>query len=108
MLLLWEKRFFIANKPEHDSPSPEELADIALQTAEKARQMGHEPRVALLSFSNFGNPMREKAQRVRDAVAVLDRRSVDFEYDGEMGADVALDHALMRELYPFCRLTGAP
>jgi malate dehydrogenase (oxaloacetate-decarboxylating)(NADP+) len=77
-----------------------------VQTAAKARQMGQEPRVALLSFSNFGNPKRERAQRVRDAVALLDQRRVDFEYDGEMGADVALNHALMRELYPFCRLTG--
>jgi len=106
MLLSRDKTVFIADTTVHELPSPEELADIAVQTAEKARQMGHEPRVALLSFSNFGNPMREKAQRVRDAVAVLDGRRVDFEYDGEMGADVALDHALMRELYPFCRLTG--
>jgi malate dehydrogenase (oxaloacetate-decarboxylating)(NADP+) len=107
MLLSRDRTVFIADTTVHELPSPEELADIAVQTAEKARQMGHEPRVALLSFSNFGNPMREKAQRVRDAVAMLDRRGVDFEYDGEMGADVALDHALMRELYPFCRLTGA-
>jgi malate dehydrogenase (oxaloacetate-decarboxylating)(NADP+) len=106
MLLSRGKTVFIADTTVHELPSPEELADIAVQTAEKARQMGHEPRVALLSFSNFGNPMREKAQRVRDAVAVLDGRRVDFEYDGEMAADVALDHALMRELYPFCRLTG--
>jgi malate dehydrogenase (oxaloacetate-decarboxylating)(NADP+) len=59
-----------------------------------------------LSFSNFGNPKREKAERIRDAVAALDQREVDFEYDGEMQANVALDFELMRELYPFCRLTG--
>ena len=68
--------------------------------------MGHEPRVALLSFSNFGSPMSEKARRIRDAVAVLDERGVDFEYDGEMQANIALDGDLMRQLYPFCRLSG--
>jgi malate dehydrogenase (oxaloacetate-decarboxylating)(NADP+) len=103
---------FIADTSVHELPSATELADIAVQTAAKARQFGHEPRVALLSFSNFGNPMREKAERVRDAVDELDQRKVmgrgniDFEYDGEMQANVALDFALMRERYPFCRLTG--
>jgi malate dehydrogenase (oxaloacetate-decarboxylating)(NADP+) len=97
---------FVADTTIHELPSPEELADIAEQAAEKARQMGAVPRVALLSFSNFGNPMREKADRVRQAVGVLDRRRVDFEYDGEMSADVALDFELMRKTYPFCRLTG--
>ena len=96
---------FISDTTVHELPSPEELADIAIQTAAKARRMGHEPRVALLSFSNFGNPMAEKADRIRAAVAELDRRKVDFEYDGEMAADVALDAELMK-LYPFCRLSG--
>jgi malate dehydrogenase (oxaloacetate-decarboxylating)(NADP+) len=96
---------FIADTHVHELPTPEELADIAMQTAAKARQMGHEPRVALLSFSNFGNPTREKAARVREAVEILDRSHADFEYDGEMSADVALDPEL-RKLYPFCRLSG--
>lgn len=96
---------FISDTTVHQLPSAEELADIAVQTAEKVRQMGHEPRIALLSFSNFGNPMHEKAQRVREAVAILDKRNVDFEYDGEMSADVALNPELMK-LYPFCRLSG--
>ena len=86
--------------------SREELADITIQSAAEARHLGHEPRVALLSFSNFGNPMREKAERIREAVALLDRRKVDFEDDGEMQANVALDFNLMRTLYPFCRLSG--
>jgi len=103
---------FIADTTVHELPTPEELADIAIQTARKARQFGHEPRVALLSFSNFGNPQREKAERVRQAVneldqrKVLSRREVDFEYDGEMQADVALNLELMRARYPFCRLSG--
>jgi malate dehydrogenase (oxaloacetate-decarboxylating)(NADP+) len=96
---------FISDTTVHELPTPQELADIAVQTAAKARMMGHEPRVALLSFSNFGNPMAEKADRIRAAVAELDSRKVDFEYDGEMAADVALDPELMK-LYPFCRLSG--
>jgi malate dehydrogenase (oxaloacetate-decarboxylating)(NADP+) len=67
--------------------------------------MGHEPRVALLSFSNFGNPPLEAALRVREAIKVLDSRDVDFEYEGEISADVALNEDL-RALYPFCRLSG--
>lgn len=96
---------FISDTSVLEIPTPEELADIAVQTAAKARAMGHEPRVALLSFSNFGNPMAEKAERIREAVKVLDGRKVYFEYDGEMQADVALDPELMK-LYPFCRLSG--
>jgi malate dehydrogenase (oxaloacetate-decarboxylating)(NADP+) len=96
----------IADTSVHELPTPEELADITIQSAAEARHLGHEPRVALLSFSNFGNPMREKAERIREAVALLDRRKVDFEYDGEMQANVALDFNLMRTLYPFCRLSG--
>ncbi len=105
MVIVRGRTVFIADTNVHELPTPEQLADIACQAAAKARAFGHEPRVALLSFSNFGNPMREKAQRIRTAVEVLDGRGVDFEYDGEMSADVALDPE-MRKLYPFCRLTG--
>jgi len=100
------RSLFMADTSVHELPTPEELADIAVQSAAQARRLGHVPRVALLSFSNFGNPMREKAKRVRDAVKVLDSMQVDFEYDGEMQANVALDYELMRRLYPFCRLKG--
>ena len=97
---------FISDTSVHELPSAEELADIATQSAAQARAMGHEPRVALLSFSNFGNPPRERAMRVREAIEVLDSREVSFEYDGEMQVNVALDYELMQELYPFCRLSG--
>jgi malate dehydrogenase (oxaloacetate-decarboxylating)(NADP+) len=106
VLLARGRTVFLADTHVHDLPDGELLADIATQTAKKARAMGQEPRVALLSFSNFGNPMRERAQRVRDAVAILDQRHPGFEYDGEMNADVALNHTLMKQLYPFCRLSG--
>ncbi len=97
---------FIADTNVHEVPTPEELADIATQTANYARQYGQEPRVALTSFSNFGQPMRPHMQRVREAVEILDGRKVDFEYDGDMQADSALNFELMKQLYPFCRLTG--
>ncbi len=97
---------FIADTTVNEFPSPVQLADIAVQTATKARLMGHEPRVAFLSFSNFGQPLRERAQHVRDAIALLDERDVGFEYDGEMSADVALNFELKQRLYPFCRLSG--
>ena len=106
VLLARGRTVFIADTTVHERPTPVELADIAVQAAAKARQLGHEPRVAMLSFSNFGNPPREQAQRPRDAVAMLESRSTDFEFDGEMSADVALDHDLMRSVYPFCRLSG--
>jgi malate dehydrogenase (oxaloacetate-decarboxylating)(NADP+) len=101
------RSILIADTTAHARPSGLELADIAQQSAVRAREMmGQEPRVALLSHSNFGNPGREQAERVREAVAILDRRRPDFEYDGEMSAEVALNQALMRDRYPFCRLTG--
>jgi malate dehydrogenase (oxaloacetate-decarboxylating)(NADP+) len=106
MILTRGRTVFLADTTVHELPDPEQLADIAIQSAAQARAMGHEPRVAFLSYSNFGNPMRETAKRVRDAVAVLDSRVVDFEYDGEMQANVALDGDLMRQLYPVCRLSG--
>ncbi len=98
------KTLFLADTAVHEMPSAEQLADFAQQTAVVARRMGHEPRVALVSFSNFGNPMLTRSKLVRDAVRVLDKRRVSFEYDGEMGVDVALNAELMA-LYPFCRLS---
>ncbi len=89
----------------HEMPTSIELADIAEESARMARRMGYEPRVALLAYSTFGNPPGERAERVQEAVKILDKRKVDFEYDGEMDADVALNPRAM-EQYPFCRLSG--
>ncbi|MDZ4741091.1 MAG: NADP-dependent malic enzyme [Alphaproteobacteria bacterium] len=96
---------FVADTNVHEMPSSEELADITVQTAAVARRFGYEPRVALLAYSTFGQPWGERSQRVREAVDILDRRRVDFEYDGEMNADIALDLERMAR-YPFCRLRG--
>jgi|CXWL01.1.fsa_nt_gi malate dehydrogenase (oxaloacetate-decarboxylating)(NADP+) len=98
------KTIFFSDTTVQELPTPEQLAHIAIKTAEKARKMGHTPRVALLSFSTFGNPKREKSVRIIDAVKVLDGMKVDFEYDGEMSAGVALNKEMM-SLYPFCRLS---
>ncbi len=106
MVVAKGRTVFIADTNVHEVPHPEALADIAVQSAAKARQLGQEPRVALLSFSNFGNPVMPATERVREAVRILDSRKVDFEYDGEMSADRALNYALLKRLYPFCRLSG--
>jgi len=97
---------FIADTTVTERPSGEQLAEIAIQTAQVARRMGHEPRVAFLSYSNFGNPEGSFLERIRDAVKIMDQRDdVDFEYEGEMSPDTALDPELQK-LYPFMRLTG--
>jgi malate dehydrogenase (oxaloacetate-decarboxylating)(NADP+) len=106
VLLARQRTVLLADTLVHENPSPAQLADIAVEAAAKARELGLEPRVALLSYSNFGNPMEAGGERIREAVALLDEHGVEFEYDGEMSADVALDAGLMRRLYPFCRLSG--
>jgi malate dehydrogenase (oxaloacetate-decarboxylating)(NADP+) len=105
MMVAKGRTVFIADTTVHELPDTETLADIATQAAGTVARMGFTPRVALLSFGTFGNPPVSKAARIRDVVIELDRRQVSFEYDGEMGADVALDPELMAR-YPFCRLKG--
>ena len=101
-----DRTVFLADTAVHVEPSAERLAEIAIHAAAWAQRMGHEPRVALLSFASFGQPQRAHAEHVKQAVHILDGRGVKFEYDGEMSVDVALNYELMKKLYPFCRLTG--
>src|SRR3546814_719143 len=101
---------FMADTTVTEQPSAEDLCQIAVQAAAAARQMGHEPRVALLSHSNFGKAPGGVVEVVRQAVMELDAlesggHPVDFEYDGELNARAALSPDLMK-LYPFCRLSG--
>ena len=100
------RTLFIADTNITELPTAEDLADIATSTAHFARQFGFEPRVAFLSYSTFGNPVGERMEKVREAVNILDGRETDFEYEGDLAADVALDpmHTLT---YPFSRLTGS-
>jgi malate dehydrogenase (oxaloacetate-decarboxylating)(NADP+) len=95
----------VADTAVTEMPEARDLAEIAVEAAGVARKFGHEPRLALLAFSTFGHPPGERAQRVQEAVRILDQRRVDFEYDGEMAADIALNPDLMAA-YPFCRLSG--
>ncbi len=105
MMLTHDRTVFIADTVVNELPTAAEMADIACAAARRVRQMGHEPRVAFLAYSNFGNPMRARADHIREAVQILDdRNDADFEYEGEMTADVALDKNL-REMYPFSRLS---
>jgi malate dehydrogenase (oxaloacetate-decarboxylating)(NADP+) len=95
----------VADTAVTEMPEAGELAEIAIEAAGVARRLGYEPRLALLAFSTFGHPPGERSARVQEAVRILDQRRLDFEYDGEMAADVALNPELAAA-YPFCRLTG--
>jgi len=105
LVLARGRTLLVADTAVTEMPEPDELANIAVEAAGVARKLGYEPRLALLAFSNFGHPPGERSARVQQAVRILDQRRVDFEYDGEMSADVALNRTLAAA-YPFSRLTG--
>ena len=105
LVLARGRTVLVADTAVTEMPSAEILADIAVEAAGVARRFGYEPRIALLAFSTFGHPPGERSVHVQGAVKILDHRRVDFEYDGDMAADVALNMEL-REAYPFCRLSG--
>jgi len=96
---------FLADTTINERPTSKDLAHIACETAEVARRMGHEPRVAFLSYSTFGNPPGKWLENIRDAVHILDEKQPGFEYEGEMAPDAALNEKVMA-LYPFSRLSG--
>jgi malate dehydrogenase (oxaloacetate-decarboxylating)(NADP+) len=95
----------LADTAVNEAPKAEDLAEIAIEAARLARRFGFEPRVALIAYSTFGYPKGVRSERMKDAIKILDARGVDFEYDGEMAADVALSAEAMAQ-YPFCRLSG--
>jgi len=95
----------VADTLVHEWPNEEDLANIAERAAGVARHLGLEPRVAFVSFSTFGYPVSERAEKMHIAPRVLDKRGVDFEYEGEMTVDVALN-ARAQAQYPFSRLSG--
>jgi len=105
MVLGKKQTTFLADTTLNERPSAEQLAHIAKETAAVARRMGHEPRVAFLSYSTFGNPSGQWLGNIRDAVAILDAEEPGFEYEGEMAPDAALNPKVMA-LYPFSRLSG--
>jgi len=96
---------FLADTTVNERPTAEELAHIAVETAAVARRMGHDPRVAFLSFSTFGNPAGKWLDPIREAVAILDELKPGFEYEGDIAPDAALNPKVMAN-YPFSRLSG--
>lgn len=104
MLVARGRTVLVADTNVHDMPNGEELANIAEMAAEAARSLGYEPRVALLAYSTFGHPEGDRSKYVRDAVKILKSRDVDFEFDGDMAADVALNKTA-RANYPFTSLS---
>jgi malate dehydrogenase (oxaloacetate-decarboxylating)(NADP+) len=105
LVLARGRTVLVADTAVTELPNAEILADIAVEAAGVARRLGYEPKLALLASSTFGQPPGERAAHVQGAVHLLDQRRVDFEYDGDMGPDVALSMDL-RQAYPFCRLSG--
>ena len=105
LVLARGRTVLVADTAVNEMPNAEVLADIAVEAAGVARRLGYDPRLALLAFSTFGHPESERSAHVQGAVRILDQRHVDFEYDGDMAADVALNMDL-RDAYPFCRLSG--
>jgi len=100
------KTLFIADTATHLYLDVENMLSVTKQTAEIARRMGHIPRVAFLSYSNFGNPKHRRANVIKEVIKKLDKAKVDFEYDGEMTSEIALNKELRQRLYPFSKLNG--
>jgi malate dehydrogenase (oxaloacetate-decarboxylating)(NADP+) len=106
ILLAKSHTLFVADTNITEMPEAEELVEIACQAAETVKVLGYTPRVAFMSYSTFGNPMGLRSEKVREAVAMLDEMDgIEFEYEGEMPPEVALDPE-KRANYPFMRLTG--
>ena len=104
ILLAKGRTLFVADTSIHELPDAEDLADIATKAAATVKKLGRNPRVAFLSYSTFGNPPGDRGEKVREAIRILDQRGVDFEYEGEMPPELALDPEA-RANYPFMRLT---
>ena len=107
LVIASDRSLFIADTRVHEVPTAEELADIAVQAAQYARKFGHEPRVALLSYSNFGQLEPAAYETHPRRRLHLESRNVDFEFDGDIQAGVALNYDLMQDVFPFCRLSSA-
>ena len=106
MMVSKERTVFIGDVNIHDTPNAEQLANIATGIANTVKELGYKPRVAFLSFSNFGSLSRPSSKDLKEAVDILDKKQVDFEFDGEMTPEVALDYELIKQNYSFCRLSG--
>jgi malate dehydrogenase (oxaloacetate-decarboxylating)(NADP+) len=106
MVVLKNDVKFFADCTVNTNPTAEELADIAIVTADEVRELGVEPRIAMLSYSNFGSSRHESSNKMARATEIVKQRRPDLEVDGEMQFNVAVDYDLMARLYPFCKLKG--
>ena len=106
MLVFEKKVVFCADTTVNIEPSAEQLAQIGYAAARIVRTLGIEPKVAMLSFSNFGSVRHPETERVARAVQLLRQREPTLEVDGEMQADTAMDERILRRDYPFATLTG--
>lgn len=106
-VIMQDRTLFIADPYIHEDPSAEQLAEMTVLAAESVRRFGVEPRVALLSHSDFGTSDRESAKKMRRVYELLKQMNVDFEFDGEMHGDTALDARLREHHHPFCGLNGS-
>ncbi len=105
MLVTPKKTIFIADTQVNDFPSADDLVKISLSSVRVAKLFGFEPKVAFLSHSTFGKPLSRNTKHVRDAIELLKRKKVDFDFDGEMQPDVALNPKY-KETYPFSKIVG--
>jgi malate dehydrogenase (oxaloacetate-decarboxylating)(NADP+) len=106
MLLLAKHTLFLCDTYVNEDPSAEQIAEIALMAAKEVRRFGVEPRVALLSHSNFGSVRSASALKMAAARAIIEARAPGLEVDGEMHGDAALSQEIREKLYPDSRLTG--
>ena len=105
MMVSKGRTVFVADTTVHEFPSAEQLAKIAISSARVVKLFGFDPKIAFLSHSTFGIPKTRKTKHIRDAVEILQDKSVDFKFDGEMQPDVALNEKY-KELYPFSEIVG--
>ena len=106
MMIFRQQTFFFADATVNIEPDAETLAEIATATAAFVQRLGIEPRVAMLSFSNFGSVKHPQARKVQQAVSLLHSRAPDLQVDGEMQADTAVVERILTQVYPFTRLRG--
>ena len=107
LMILEDGPLFVADTQVNPIPTPEQIAETAIGAVRHARRFGVAPKVALCSHSNFGNLDSDSGRRMRAAMEILDSREVDFEYEGEMSLDAALDAELRHRMFPNARLQGA-
>ncbi|MFL9913529.1 NADP-dependent malic enzyme [Paraburkholderia sp. RL17-337-BIB-A] len=105
-LVLPNRQIFLVDTHVNVDPTPEQLAEITIMAAEEVRRFGIEPKVALVSHSNFGSSNAPSAQKMRDTLAILRERAPELQVDGEMHGDLALDANLRREILPDSTLEG--